>query len=290
MNTMRKIAFAGDWSGMSELEAALRDGADGLSADLVDARAASPEDLIRRGACDLLLLHMGGRSAHAAVLLLRALFGYSVRPPVFVLVDAGGFNEWSRFAQAVDDFCVLGAQSIPEIALRVRRLALAPRPVAPDLRNTTPALRLGNVWLVESTRYIIGADGGIVRLSFAQAKLLTLLCQAAGEYVPADILAGKLGYEDWSPSDRSIEVLVRRMRKKMTPLSLHPVVENSGRTEYRLAAIPQRCLLPAEFVRRALQQAPTTGLSRLRVEAAVLPSAQSMKRMFASAPWMAQAA
>lgn len=290
MNTMRKIAFAGGWSGMTELEAAMRDGADGLSAELVDARAASPEELIRRGTCDLLLLYLGGRSAQETALLLRALFGYSVRPPIFVLVDAGGFNEWSRFAQAVDDFCVLGAQSIPEIALRVRRLALAPRPVAPDLRNTTPALRLGNVWLVEATRYLIGTDGGIVRLSFAQARLLSLLCKAAGDYVPAEILAEKLGYESWSPSDRSIEVLVRRLRKKMTPLSMHPVVENSGRTEYRLAAIPQRCLLPAEFVRRALQQAPTTGLSRLRVEAAVLPSAHSMKRMFASAPWMAQAA
>lgn len=290
MNTMKKIAFAGDWSGMSELEAALRDGADGLSAEMVDARAALPEDLIRRGACDLLLLHLGGRASQDSARLLRALFGYNVRPPIFVLVDAAGFEGWSRFAQAVDDFCVFGAQSIPEIALRVRRLALAPRPLAPDLRNTTPALRLGDVWLVESTRYLIGPGGGIVRLSFAQARLLSLLCKAAGDYVPAEILAEKLGYEGWSPSDRSIEVLVRRMRKKMAPLSLHPVVENAGRTEYRLAAIPQRCLLPAEFVRHALQQAPTTGLSRLRVEAAVLPSAQSMKRMFASAPWMAQAA
>ncbi|MET0312439.1 MAG: helix-turn-helix domain-containing protein [Burkholderiaceae bacterium] len=288
MNTPRKIALAGDWSGMPDLEAALR-GTEGLAADLVDASLATPEDLVRRGAFDLLLFHLGTHSAEAAR-QLRALFAHSMRPRIFAVVDAAGFEAWSRFAQAVDDFCVLDSQSIPEIALRVRRLALAPRPIAPDMRTATPALRLGDIWLVEATRYLIGTSGGIVRLSFAQARFLSLLCGAAGEFVEAEVLAGKLGYEDWTPADRSIEVLVRRLRKKMAALTPQPVVENTGRTEYRLAAIPQRCLLPAEFVRHALAQTPETGFSRLRVEAAVLPSTNSVRRMFVSAPWMAQAA
>jgi DNA-binding response OmpR family regulator len=269
---MRNIALAGNWSALTELVSALRASTGGtLETHFVEAAETLPPELVKPGNFDLIAVHLCGADAQTAH-LLKMLFANAMRPPIFAIVGATGLAHWSRYVEAVEEFSILDPAGTQEIALRIRRLAMEPRPLPADARTMTPALRMGNVWLVESTRYLLGPDGSIARLSFAQARLLGILSEAAGEEVSSESIARRMGHEDWSPQDRSIEVLVRRLRKKVAALSAQPLVGNEGRQRYCLASIPRRCLLSSEFVRRALEHDSGSGMSRLRVEAAVMPA------------------
>lgn len=84
-------------------------------------------------------------------------------------------------------------------------------------RRDRPAdcARFGN-WLCDfQSLRLNGADGAVVELSAAEARLLLAMVRQPNRVLSRDILLGTAGGDDRSPFDRSIDVRISRLRQKL---------------------------------------------------------------------------
>ena len=90
-------------------------------------------------------------------------------------------------------------------------------------------------------RRLCDPQGADVALTRGEFELLALLVRNAGEVINRDRLTRAISGHDWSPQDRSADVLVRRLRTKLDPPdrpdSLITTVRGEG---YRLAVDTER--------------------------------------------------
>ena len=88
-----------------------------------------------------------------------------------------------------------------------------------------------------STYAITSPKGESVRLTTHEFRLLTIFAKNAGHVLSRDQILQKLSSRDWSPDDRSIDVLVGRLRKALQDDPVHPklihTIRNAG---YQFAA------------------------------------------------------
>lgn len=77
-------------------------------------------------------------------------------------------------------------------------------------------------WWVDAARQQVSGDGE-VSLSRNEAAVLVALCEADGQPVRRDTLMRAMGKTDWLPFDRTLDVLIGRLRSK-----LNQVVPDSG--------------------------------------------------------------
>lgn len=73
-------------------------------------------------------------------------------------------------------------------------------------------------WTLDvSRRQLVARDGQAVRLTRSEYDLLAALVQHAGEVLSRDRLMMRVFRRSWTPNDRTIDVLVRRLRQKLEP-------------------------------------------------------------------------
>ena len=78
-------------------------------------------------------------------------------------------------------------------------------------------------WIFDlSNRSLQGVDGSSVELSAGELDILTILVQSADTAVSRNDLLEKSSHRDWSPLDRSIDVRITRLRKKLEHDSTKP--------------------------------------------------------------------
>lgn len=71
-------------------------------------------------------------------------------------------------------------------------------------------------WTLEvSHRTLQAADGTFVELTGAEFKLLAVLTANPGQVLSRERLLHEIARRDWDASDRTVDVLVRRLRKKL---------------------------------------------------------------------------
>jgi two-component system, OmpR family, response regulator len=103
-----------------------------------------------------------------------------------------------------------------ELVARVRALlrragGMAAGPPDADLRP----IAFGAWTLEPVARHLVGADGGVVPLSGAEFKLLRLFLQSPGRILTRDHIMERLHGHEAGPSDRSVDILVGRLREKL---------------------------------------------------------------------------
>lgn len=76
-------------------------------------------------------------------------------------------------------------------------------------------LHLGN-------RTLMDQKGAYVDLTRAEFKALSLLSSNPGKVLSRDRLLHDIAHRDWDPSDRTVDVVVRRLRQKLGDDSRHP--------------------------------------------------------------------
>ncbi len=76
---------------------------------------------------------------------------------------------------------------------------------------------------------LVGGDGRTVHLTAAEFHLLEALVTRAGRVLSRDQLAEKVATRDWTPFDRSIDVLVSKLRKKIEADPKRPTLIKSVR-------------------------------------------------------------
>lgn len=86
-------------------------------------------------------------------------------------------------------------------------------------------------------RTVVGRDGGVVDLTDGEFSLLAALVQSAGTTVSRDDLMNRLHGRDAGPFDRSIDVQISRLRRKIErDVSQPRLIQSVRGTGYRMVA------------------------------------------------------
>lgn len=119
---------------------------------------------------------------------------------------------------------------VKNLLRRVRAASAAP----PSIQK-----RSFNGWTFDlSSRTLCSAAGTYTDLTRAEFKALALLTANAGTVLSRDRLLHEIAHRDWDPSDRTVDVVIRRLRKKLNDDPRHPRLIVTSHGEGYLFAVP----------------------------------------------------
>ena len=123
----------------------------------------------------------------------------------------------------------------------LRRLQPAPAET-PEAVAATPALaagfRFAQYTLDLAARRVADAGGREVALTGGEFDLLVTLCRHAGRVLSRDFLLDATRGREAGPFDRTIDVQMGRLRRKLEPDAQHPALIKSVRGAGYLLAVP----------------------------------------------------
>ena len=110
--------------------------------------------------------------------------------------------------------------------------------------DTAQRLVTFNGWVLNlDSRELKNPDGSKVELTSGEFSLLNEFIEKAGRVLSRDHLLSAIYSRDWEPFDRSIDVLVTRLRRKVEEDSRHPEIIKTVRgTGYMFAAAVKRAV------------------------------------------------
>jgi DNA-binding response OmpR family regulator len=203
-------------------------------------REQAPEELLaalkRAPPPGLVLLRRATPPPWCGLETLRRLRARSPVPCILL----GGADEdpavrVAAFEAGADDYLHVAMHTVEALAriqAVLRRAGLAPPGLAtPGLTTpglapplARPAASVPAAWnLSVGTRRLTAPDGSSVRLTAAEIELLRLLAGTRGEPVDRDVICRQVFRRPWRAEDRSVDGLVKRLRRKMDADSIQAV-------------------------------------------------------------------
>ena len=129
---------------------------------------------------------------------------------------------------------------IARIRSVLRRSRLQGR-IAVDSENTKHVIRFAGWTLDLSRRQLIAPGGAKIGLTNFEFLLLSALAQKPGQLLSRDQMLEMVACRQWSPSDRSIDVHIAKLRHKLHDHPRHPELIKTVRgTGYMFAAQSQK--------------------------------------------------
>lgn len=119
-----------------------------------------------------------------------------------------------------------------ELLVRVKNLLhrLKPVPAHESTRLEEAREARFEGWTLQLGRRLLVSDTGEnVQLTEGEFKLLSTLIKHAGSVLNRDQIMNRMERRDWFPTDRTIDVLVARIRKKLGDDRQHPRYINTAR-------------------------------------------------------------
>ena len=142
--------------------------------------------------------------------LLRTLRARSDLPVIMVTSCAEARERVEGLELGADDY-VTKPFNARELVARVRNVLGR----AAERRGAAP-LAIGGGWSFDrENRRLVGAEGRRVALTPAEAAIMTAFCEAPGRPISREALAVRMGRRPGGSGDRSIDVLVSRIRRKL---------------------------------------------------------------------------
>lgn len=114
-------------------------------------------------------------------------------------------------AQGADDYI---CKPVDLLELELRLKALAKR-LALFEEEDEDYIEYADIKLHPEHRTLITKEGTEIRLTEAEHKVLITLISNAGKATSRERLSEEIGQPDWSPADRTVDVLIGRLRKKL---------------------------------------------------------------------------
>ena len=110
-------------------------------------------------------------------------------------------------------------------------------------RNTPLRLLRFASWTLDlSARNLIDGDGVVITLSGGEFRLLHLLAESPNRILSRDQLMDALAGRDAGPFDRTIDVMISRLRRRLNDDARDPELIKTVRSEgYMLATRVERC-------------------------------------------------
>lgn len=99
-----------------------------------------------------------------------------------------------------------------ELLLRIRTILKRTMAAAPEPGPAPGEIRLGPLCFDRERAILLDDDGQIVRVTTAEASLLTVLSEVPGEVLSREILGDRCAIEG---GDRAVDVQVARLRRKI---------------------------------------------------------------------------
>jgi len=171
---------------------------------------------------DLVLLDLG-LPGEDGIVLTRELRNSA--PVGIIIVTAFGEAEDRVLGleSGADDY-VVKPFSLRELLARMRSvLRRAEASVGQGSDDEEPSTyRLGENSYDRVARQLRRADGTAIELSSGECDLLELFLDSPDRALSRDELLEKTAHRDWEPFDRSIDVRITRLRRKIEADSAHP--------------------------------------------------------------------
>ncbi|MCB1716763.1 MAG: response regulator [Candidatus Competibacteraceae bacterium] len=144
--------------------------------------------------------------------LMREIRRDSDLPVIFVTSHIGDIDRIVGLELGADDY-IIKPFNARELVVRVKNLLRRTY----DSRPTTATARKNfNGWTLElQRRRLLAPDGSDVMLTRAEFDLLAALVANAGRAMSRDALLNHISQRDWTPVDRTVDVLVGRLRHKL---------------------------------------------------------------------------
>jgi len=101
-----------------------------------------------------------------------------------------------------------------EIFARGKRLLLRLEE-ARSASGTHRAISFAGWRLDVNCRQLTDPDGGSVRLTRGEFNLLAALAGSPGQVMSRDTLLDRISHREWAPNDRTVDVLINRLRRKL---------------------------------------------------------------------------
>jgi len=180
-------------------------GADALS--IVQSRASSKE-AISLAVIDIVLPKRDG------LLLAKEL---NALTDIGVIVLSSRDSQADRIAglaQGADDY-ICKPVDLLELELRMRALFKRIKGSQQD-DESEEFIEYTDFKLRPDNRTLITPNGEESRLTEAEHKVLICLIANAGKATSREKISEEIGQPDWSPSDRTVDVLIGRLRKKLS--------------------------------------------------------------------------
>lgn len=132
--------------------------------------------------------------------------------PVIILTVMGGDQDRLLGLELGADDYINKPFNPNEVLLRAKRYMA----IAGGRAALGGEVRFGTFELDTTSRNLTNtATGTTTRLSQAEAVLLEVFATHAGEVLDRDFLLNRVSHRDWSPYDRTIDVLTARLRRKI---------------------------------------------------------------------------
>ncbi|PWC31553.1 two-component system response regulator TorR [Azospirillum sp. TSO22-1] len=177
--------------------------------------------LMRDYAVDLVLLdiNLPGESGLTLARELRA------RSEIGIILVTGRADEVDRIVGleiGADDY-VTKPYNMRELLVRVRNLLRRTAGVARPAAEAS-VFRFGGWSFAPERRRLEAPNGDLVKLTRAEYELLSALVGRPGVVLSRDYLMDQINHRIWAPNDRSIDVLVGRLRRKLEPDPRSPTI------------------------------------------------------------------
>lgn len=167
---------------------------------------------------DLLLLDLNLPDEHGLV-LLRRLRARTALPVIVLSVQADGADRIAGLEMGADDYI---SKAWPPRELLARVAAVLKRSQRQERPNRV--VTFAGFCLDTEGHTLKGPDGQDIPLTPAQFGLLTALARARGRTLTRDQLLDAYADTIDGPNDRTIDVLVSKLRRKLGDDARHPAI------------------------------------------------------------------
>ncbi len=177
----------------------------------------------------LVLLPGTAAACWSPIAALRRLRATSSIPCILIAgADDTPARRAAMLEAGADDYLHRDVSTVEAVA-RIRAVLRRARPVAAAQHREDAPARVASdgartAWrLSVEERCLLGPDGAAHRLTGAEFELLRLLTVAGGEAVDRETICRHVFRRPWRPEDRSVDDLVKRLRKKSDPKAIQTV-------------------------------------------------------------------
>lgn len=191
--------------------------------------AAAFRTLLAQECVDLALLDLR-LPGEDGLSILRELRQSSRLPVIMVTAMGDSVDRVVGLEMGADDY-VAKPFEFRELLARIRsvlRRSMAP-PVEPVTATFRPRLPVGRVAFDRDARVLVEADGTVVPLTRMEFDLLCVFVDRPNRVLTRDQLLDLAHDDSWEPFDRSIDIRVARLRKKVEHDPAQPTAIRTAR-------------------------------------------------------------
>jgi len=181
-------------------------------------RASDSEEMDRalvRHQVDLIVLdlRLPGKDG---LTLLREMRSHSDLPVIVVSARTDEIDHIVALEIGADDYLDKPV-NLRELLVRARNILrrCGAQPRAAAAPDRPPRVQFSGWTLDTGARRLFAADGTDTHLTRGEFELLSYLTERAGQVLERDQLLDRLSSREWNPYDRSVDVLIGRLRAKI---------------------------------------------------------------------------